>query len=188
MDAVLESLTASVLAEDDAAIAAFFAAHDATPSTVVWMPEAGEVAEPELRFLLGFWHERHDAEGLIAPAAVDPLDLLPALGFIMLLDVLDGGADFRYRLYGSLIAERTGYDWTGHTLSDMIARSFTGIFYAAVYRAVMLRRRPVYTRSWSPRHVAATGWNRLVLPVGAPGGPVTRFMVGNVPGAWRPPE
>jgi hypothetical protein len=55
----------------------------------------------------------------------------------------------------------------------------------------MRRRLPIYTKSWSPGHVAATGWSRLILPVGPRGdvgaAPVDRFLVGNVPGAWRPP-
>src|SRR3546814_12771432 len=82
----------------------------------------------------------------------------------MLLDILDGGADFRYRLYGSRIAERTGFDWTGRRLSEMSTNAFTGTFYAAVYRAVMRRRAPIMTERGSPRHVAATRWSRLVVP------------------------
>ena len=191
MDAILDALTEAVLIGDDAAIAGFFARHDADPCTVAWSPEAGTVGEPELQFLLQFWHAQRHEVGLLPRSAIDPLRLRPALGFIMLLDVIDGGADFRYSLYGSLIAERTGFDWTGRRLSDMIARSFTGIFYAAVYRAVMRRRLPIYTKSWSPGHVAATGWSRLVLPVGPRvdegEATVERFLVGNVPGAWRPP-
>ena len=188
MDAVLEALTANVLEGDDAAIAAFFTARDADPSIVAWSPPVDHIGECELRFLMQFWHERRSPGGLLPPIAIDPLALRPALGFIMLLDVIDDGADFRYSLYGSLIAERTGFDWTGRTLSDMTARSFTGLFYAAVYRAVMRRGEPIYTKSWSPTHVAATGWSRLVLPVGRSGGAVERFLVGNVPGAWRPPR
>ena len=187
MDAVLDALTADVLNADDAAIAAFFTAHDADPCRVIWAPDEDVLAEPELRFLNGFW-QRNRAGDVLPAAAIDPLNLRPALGYIMLLDVMEDGADFRYSLYGSLIAERTGFDWTGRRLSDMIARSFTGIFYAAVYRAVMRRRLPIYTKSWSPIHVAAAGWSRLVLPVGIPGGDVHRFLVGNVPGAWRPPR
>ena len=191
MDAILDALTDAVMEGDDAAIAAFFATHDADPCTVVWSPEARVIGEPALEFLLQFWHAHRYPDGLLPRSAIDPIRLRPALGFIMLLDVIDGGADFRYSLYGSLIAERTGFDWTGRRLSDMIARSFTGIFYAAVYRAVMRRRLPIYTKSWSPSHVAATGWSRLVLPVGPQGGDeagsVGRFLVGNVPGAWRPP-
>lgn len=187
MDAVLDALTADVLRGDDAAIAAFFAAHGADASQLEWAPDVEAIGESELQFLLGFWNERASG-GLLPPEAIDPLDMRPALGFIMLLDVVDGGRDFRYSLYGSLIAERTGFDWTGLSLSDMIARSFTGIFYAAVYRAVMQRREPVYTKSWSPKHVAAAGWSRLILPVGPAGGEVERFLVGNVPGAWRPPR
>src|SRR3546814_18026508 len=82
----------------------------------------------------------------------------------MLLDILDGGADFRYRLYGSRIAERTGFDWTGRLLSEMASNAFTGTFYAAVYRAVMRRRAPILTVSGSTRPVAATPWSRLGLP------------------------
>ncbi|MFN4088870.1 MAG: PAS domain-containing protein [Alphaproteobacteria bacterium] len=188
MTDVLDTLTEDVLAANRAGIAAFFAAHGEAASTVVWSPDGSDVPEPELRFLLEFWHTHKGPSGLLPRAAIDPLALRPALGVIMLLDVLDGGADFRYRLYGTTIAERTGFDWTGRRLSEMAAKSFTGLFYAAVYRAVIRRVAPVYTVSGSPRHVAATRWSRIILPTGGGDGGVTGFMVGNVPGAWRPPR
>ena len=128
MDAVLDALTANVLDGDDTAIAAFFTARDADPSIVAWSPPADDIGECELQFLMRFWHARRSPGGLLPPTAIDPLALRPALGFIMLLDVIDGGADFRYSL------------------------------------------------------------SRLVLPVGRPGGAIERFLVGNVPGAWRPPR
>ena len=37
------------------------------------------------------------------------------LGNVLLVDVIEGGAEFVYRLYGSNVAERFGRDMTGCT-------------------------------------------------------------------------
>jgi len=103
----------------------------------------------------------------------------------MLLDVLDEGWDYRYRVYGSAIAERLGRDYTGRRTSDIARLSFTGAFYIAAYRAVIARRAPLFTVSPSPRYVAAVDWSRVTLPLVDGEGAITRLLVGNVPGDWR---
>ncbi|MCK6451896.1 MAG: PAS domain-containing protein [Alphaproteobacteria bacterium] len=166
-------------------LAAYFAGNGAPPPRVVWQPSEDDVRHEPLRFLVGFW-QMHSAGGRLPGVdMVEPFALKPALGYIMLLDVLDDGWDYRYRLYGTNIAQRLGQDLTGRRTSDISKRAFTGTFYIAAYRAVLERRAPLFTVSASPRYVAAVDWWRLALPLAAPDGAVTRLLVGNVPGDWR---
>ena len=183
----LDQLVADLLTGDISSMTRLFEAHDASPPRLIWSPRPDQVPHEQLGFLIRYWDEKRRGAGLPPASAIDPVEMRPALGYIMLLDVLDGGADFRYRLYGTRIVERTGVDWTGRLVSEMIAESFTGLFYAAVYRAALARREAVATVSASPRYVAATEWSRVVLPLCGAEGQVTRFLVGNVPGPWRPP-
>ena len=71
----------------------------------------------------------------------------------MLLDLVEGGRDFRYRLYGSMIASISGFDMTGKLLSEHPASPYVAEFALASYRAAVQRREPVFRE----RH-----------PVGAP--------------------
>jgi len=66
--------------------------------------------------------ERCRGSAPIAPrSAFDPIDVPRLLARIFLLDVLDGGADFRYRLTGALIREHAPIDLTGRRLSEIAA-------------------------------------------------------------------
>lgn len=168
-------------------LADYFAGNGAPSPRLVWNPGADELPAGPLQFLAGYWRERA-AGGAPPPfGIVDPLALKPALGYIMLLDVLDGGWDYRYRIYGSEIASRFGRDLTGRHTSDITRTAYTGNFYIAAYRAVLARREPLFTVSSSPSYVAAVDWWRLSLPLADSAGAITRILVGNVPGDWRPP-
>lgn len=179
------------LAEDIAAdgghprTLAFFAANDAPPPLLQWSPAADALPSGPLRFLHDFWHRHRQGAAFPGIDVVEPFALKPALGYIMLLDVLDEGWDYRYRVYGSAIAQRYGRDLTGRCTSEIARTAYTGIFYIAGYRAVLARREPLFTVSSSPAYVAAADWWRLVLPLSGPDGAIARLLVGNVPGDWR---
>src|SRR3546814_3279971 len=100
------------------------------------------------------------------------MQMRPALGHIMLLDVLDGGADYRYRVYGSEIAQRAGFDMTGKCTSELPTGSLASLFFIAVYQAVLLRPEPVYTWHQMPVDITVNTWHRLVLPLHGPDGTI----------------
>jgi len=171
---------------DQARLAAYFAGNGAPTPRVLWDPAESDLPAGPLQFLIGFWRRHRAGHALPCVDIVDPLALRPALGYIMLLDVLDDGWDYRYRLYGSQIAQRFGRDLTGRRTSDISRTAYTGNFYLAGYRAVLARRAPLFSVSSSPGYVAAVDWWRLALPLIGPDGAITRLLVGNVPGDWRP--
>jgi hypothetical protein len=168
-------------------VAAYFAENGAPAPRVTWNPAEGDLPAGPLQFLARYWRD-HCVGGALPPLGiVDPLALKPALGYLMLLDVLDGGWDYRYRIYGSEIASRFGRDLTGRCTSDIVKTAYTGIFYIAGYRAVLARREPLFAISSSPSYVAAVDWWRLSLPLVDRAGAITRILVGNMPGDWRAP-
>ena len=166
-------------------VTGYFAQNEAAKPRIVWDPLEHELNAEPLRFLARYWRSCRAGDGLPGPEIVDPLALKPALGYIMLLDVLEDGWDYRYRIYGTNIAHRFGRDLTGRRTSDISKTAFTGMFYIAGYRAVLARRTPLFTVSASPKYVAAVDWWRLALPLAAPDGTITRLLVGNMPGDWR---
>src|SRR6202011_2222261 len=99
-------------------------------------PAPEDVGDPRLTQLLKHWNGLA-AEGPPSTSAIDPMQLRFILGWLMLMQPLDGGSDFRYRLYGSGIAATTGRDLTGANVSDSFP-AFAA-WTTEIYRSVMAR-------------------------------------------------
>ncbi len=152
-----------------------------------------DLSDPVLSFLLEYWSGLSEAGGS-APLRdrIDVLEMRPAIGMILLLDVERDGFDARYRVYGTRVAAHGGRDWTGQTVSEMNAATRTpmSLMYRACYRCVYLTGRPTYTEHDSPLRLAVQGWRRLVLPLFDAEARCSAFLVGTVPVPARklPPE
>ncbi len=109
----------------------------------------------------------------------------PALGYVMLVDLVRGGEDFRYRLYGSRVAAISGFDVTGRLVSEHPASAYIIEFTLALYRAALRRRLPVFSAHGPPATLHTAAWHRLVLPLADATGEVMRFLVGIVPIAYN---
>lgn len=95
---------------------------------------------------------------------VDPVGLLPWMGWISLYDVIDGGRDIRYRLVGSRIAEQAGIDLTGRLVSQ-------GVYVATPrlllehFRRLCERAAPAWTnRVMETQHGLTITHDRIWLP------------------------
>lgn len=73
---------------------------------------------------------------------IDPIDIPSMLPFVFLVDVLRGGADFRYRLVGTDIVRNTKKDFTGYLLSEISEIGSQGKL-MALYARVVEGRSPV---------------------------------------------
>lgn len=155
---------------------------------LVWRPEIPQLAQEQLQFLLRYWQGLIGEDDTVAASRIDPLDMWPALGFVMLLDVVDGGRDFRFRVYGSAIAQSADFDVTGKLMSETPLQGVVMDFFYAVYRAVMIRPEPLYTEHEPPAEIGVKRWHRLMLPLAGEDQRVCRVLVGNVPGEWRKPR
>ncbi len=134
-------------------------------------------------------HWRSMGEGGGQPPAGDiELSALDAVvGNVMWLEVIDGGLDFRYRHYGSAIAEVFGRDMTGSLLSSLEA--IPVMHFMKVYRDVVETGRPCYTlhRVQTTLTSGATDvcWERLILPLFGDGGEVAQILAGNFRQDWN---
>lgn len=66
-----------------------------------------------------YW-SRLAADRLPKRSEIDPIAIQEALSNIMLLDVLEGGRDFRYRLAGGAVERNFGSSVKGVLLSDIV--------------------------------------------------------------------
>jgi PAS domain-containing protein len=172
--------TAEIAADDITAITATFAGHGAAAPGLTWNPAAEHFDAEALRFLTSYWHGLA-GRGPPHVKQIDPLALRPALGYVMLLDLVEGGRDFRYRLYGSMIASISCFDMTGKLLSEHPASPYVTEFALASYRAAVQRRQPVFTERHPVGAVQTTRWQRVALPLIDDDGAVIRLLAGTAP-------
>jgi hypothetical protein len=159
----------------------FMAKGGAAPD-VVWAPSLERLSATQLRFLLRYWSELAGARDMPRAKQIDALEMRPALGYINLLDVIESGEDFRYRVFGSVIAAVAGYDMTGRKMSALKTAPYMAEFSLAACRAVVLRGQPLLTEHRPPPSAVPTvAWHGLILPLAGEDGAVARLLIGSVP-------
>jgi len=104
------------------------------------------IDQPTLSPLLAYWQKKRGARALPARRDIDPLEMGPLLlPHLILADLLDRGTRARFRLVGTLVVKRLGFDPTGKYLGDEKGGWFD--LFAALNRLVYAERAPVYAES-----------------------------------------
>lgn len=136
----------------------------------------GKPMAPMLAALYEKWREK--AAGRPAPsrADFDIADLRPWLGFLVLVEVVDGGADFFYRVYGTEVTAFYGNDFTGKRLSDVEPAIQELLF--PEYRRAAATMKPLYVVRRPRLRREETRVARVVLPLSRDGSTVDQILVG----------
>ena len=89
-----------------------------------------------LAFLHAYWNARRGTRAMPSRGDIKASDLKEHLGWVMLVEVLPGISDFRYRLIGTLVTQYFLSDGTGRTVSEIYARTnpAAGKGVAAIFR------------------------------------------------------
>jgi len=96
-----------------------------------------------LKSVLEYWQEAKN--GRSAPTWTDfdlmclPSQLIPTTSVV---DVIEGGEDFRYRFWGSGFTTVLGYDLTGQMASELLPNSLADVA-MKLHREVVDAKRPV---------------------------------------------
>jgi hypothetical protein len=156
--------------------------------TADWPPVLASVRE--------YWNEKRGARAMPGRDDISPADFIRShLPHILLADVVDGGADFRYRLVGTQLREFFYDEPSGKLMSDVIAPfgEETVRLTLETYRRVIAKRGPVrLTGSGAfygqdPKH-----FNAFLAPLSDDGATVN-MIIGTFVFAWdnehvfRPP-
>lgn len=105
---------------------------------------AADCREPAIRHLYDYWRHQRGTHRFPARSDLDPIDMKPALGGIMIFEIHpqpNGGYRFRYRLKGSAIVARDGFDMTGRYLDELPL---------VQYRTLLLGRLEMLARDPAP--------------------------------------
>jgi len=124
--------------------------------------------EPLLRAVYDFYVARRGGRPMPSRADIDPIDMpRAALPYLVLLDVLDGGARFRWRLTGTEVVNRFGRDATGRFGEEVLSGEYL-TFLTSLIRHVCTARVPVYSHAifrWDDE-ARTLNTSRLYLPLG----------------------
>lgn len=73
-----------------------------------------------LSALFRYWDEKRNGRAMPARREIDPIEMGPRLlPHLMLCELAEGGARIRFRLVGTLLVKRLGYDPTGKWHADL---------------------------------------------------------------------
>jgi hypothetical protein len=140
---------------------------------------AGQTMAPKLHALYRLWDAKRD--GGVMPRRRDFAleELGPWLGHLVLVDLIDGGQDFSYRVFGTKIAEFLGQDLTGKRLSGL--QPALQRVLADEYHGVMAARRAHYVvgSPFVARRSAVMA--RAILPLSDDGRAADRLLIGFYP-------
>ncbi len=147
------------------------------------MPEARDaiIADARLRALFGYWREKRGDRAMPARADLDPLEIPTLLPIVGLVDVLDGGARFRYRLVGTEMVDVSGHDPTGRFLDEALPDSGYADYLIDMFREVTRERRPLYGESdFRGQGRIECRVRRLLMPLSRDGRAVDMIFAGQV--------
>ncbi len=134
-----------------------------------------EIPDETLRRMFEYWQSRGGSGRMPSRADIDPLEFGWALGIVCLLDVERNPLRFRYRVDGSIIADRHGEDLTGRTTDEVRPQ-----FYAAMLREhfseVVESQRPSLFRIAIRYEGRAKTYLRLALPLSTDGTNVDKIL------------
>ncbi|HZD25284.1 MAG TPA: PAS domain-containing protein [Alphaproteobacteria bacterium] len=143
------------------------------------LPE--RIEDADFRGLYRYWDERRGDRFAPRRDEIDPLDLVPLIGDLLLIDVVREGTGapprFRFRLHGTRLTERAGYDMTGRFAEELPYRENREQLLAR-FASLVAQRRPEY--GLHDRIVDFQRWRYEVLwlPLANGGGDEVAMLLG----------
>ncbi|MBI1775774.1 MAG: PAS domain-containing protein [Proteobacteria bacterium] len=117
---------------------------------------------------------------------IDIVELGTYIGELSLLEVIDGGADFRYRVLSEGAAVLLGKDHTGKLLSETDRDAERRERLTQRYRRVVATRVPWYSRTPAIPEMPVLYTARLALPLSEDGEQVSMILMARKSGPRRP--
>jgi hypothetical protein len=141
--------------------------------------DPGAIRNPLLRRLYDHWDAKCAGRELPARADFDPVELRWIVGNLLLIDVLRGPPGFRFRIHGTNLAERIGFDMTGKTMDDYPDPEYAKVALRS-FTTVVETRRPFARVNERMIDGRAYGYETVMLPLSSDGEAIDMLLVGLV--------
>ncbi|MDR3498038.1 MAG: PAS domain-containing protein [Parvibaculum sp.] len=143
-------------------------------------------AQPDVAALAAYWERKRGTRRMPDRQDIVPAEIVRLLPYLHISEVLDGGGDFRFRIFGTALVNLIGAELTGKRLSELGQPS------ALIVDAVAAKGRwsELTTRAYkSARPVYATGyfvntvhrhvqWHAFSAPLTAAGDEIAQMLGG----------
>jgi hypothetical protein len=70
--------------------------------------------------LLAYWQSKRSGGSLPRRKDIVPAEIPQLLPHLMIIEPVNGGGDWKYRLVGTAVAQRYGFDWTGKKMTELL--------------------------------------------------------------------
>jgi hypothetical protein len=147
--------------------------------------------DQRLKSLYRYWTAKRTGRALPGRPDIDPADLLTTLPHLLLIDVIEGGQDFRYRLVGTEIQRHIGRPVTGHLVSETLSGEYLDYIHS-LHRLTVDEAVAIYSESnfieglsgFAPTTEYKRTY-RLMLPLAKNGVSVDMLLCGQIFGPIR---
>jgi len=141
---------------------------------------------PDAIALYHYWQGKRGGRAFPDRGDISPSEFSRLLPHITIVEVLEGGRDFRFRLYGSAMAAMTGHDRTGEYFSKLeaapgakISSEETRRYWMDYGRQVLEAQGPVFTKApLIPGAGERIMLHSAVLPLTAGGTEIGQVLAG----------
>ncbi len=126
---------------------------------------------PVLKGFVDYWNRKRSGREMPSRADIDPVEIPKLLPHLTLIDVVDGGSRFRFRLVGTALVQGYGRDYTG-LYSDEVSppASPHRDALSSLYRSVCNGRKPVFVRArYRMPNGLTTNSDRILAPLSRDG-------------------
>jgi hypothetical protein len=138
------------------------------------LPLSG-IKSPNIQLAHDYWLTCRGEREMPARADLRPEEMKGFLGTVSLVDVHADPLDFRYSLFGTVVAEEYGFDMTGKSARTFRPPEIGALIWSLfeeAHQARMPRLHAVGFESATQR----LEFERLILPLSSDGGHIDKFM------------
>lgn len=131
---------------------------------------------PVFRACLEHWEAARGTRQMPSRQNVHPETIRAAIGYVGIIDVLRDGDrfDFRYRMFGTRMAEALGGDFTGRMIDEIKPAPYAAIM-RRFYEETAIAREPKFHRVYFTHNEKQRIYSRLLLPLAEDGATTDRL-------------
>ncbi|HEY4134923.1 MAG TPA: PAS domain-containing protein [Alphaproteobacteria bacterium] len=134
------------------------------------------LSDPKIRKVYDYWTSKCRDGALPKRSDIDAVDIYDCLSVIMMLDVVDGGSDFRIRLAGSQIEDAHDRPLKGAMVSSLGQGADMAAVLARLQRLVATRCPDFHSTSLAMVGRSFIEFDRVALPLAEDGQTVTHVL------------
>lgn len=145
------------------------------------MEFSAKINHPKLVELYHYWLSKRGDRRMPSRADIEPMELRSLLPNIILMDVLEPGKTYRYRLVGTAVEEAIGIGLTGKLLSE-VATGRLFDFISHIFHDVSVHRTICYFESnLGFKEDFSVMYRRLLMPLSTDGSNVDMMLGALIP-------